>query len=74
VKDWEATVAQSFDDPKVCGVSRVVTGRIEVSAQSGRLRMNSETCEYTPSRNCYTLTYEQKANAASGKAPDLTLR
>ncbi len=74
VKDWEATVAQSFDDPKVCGVSRVVTGRIEVSAQSGRLRMNSETCEYTPSRNCYTLAYEQKANAASGKAPDLTLR
>jgi hypothetical protein len=74
VKDWEATVAQSFDDPKVCGVSRVVTGRIEVNSQSGRLRMNSETCEYTPSRNCYTLTYEQKAKTAPGKVPDLALR
>ena len=74
VRDWEATVAQSFEDPKVCGVSRVVSGKIEVSDQSGRPRMTVETCENNPSRSCYTLVYDQRPAARGMQKPDLALR
>ncbi|MBU6152753.1 MAG: hypothetical protein KGP28_00495 [Bdellovibrionales bacterium] len=74
VRDWEATVAQSFDDPKVCGVARVVSGRIAVSDQSGRPRMTAETCENNPSRICYTLAYDHRPTAPGRPKTDLALR
>ncbi len=74
VKDWEATVAQSFDDPKSCGIPRVVTGRIEVSVQGSRSFMNTETCETQTATACYRLTYEQKNSTPARESADLALR
>jgi hypothetical protein len=73
MRDWEASVAQSFDDPRTCGISRVVSGRVGVDERSGRPKLTAETCENGPSRNCYTLLYEKRP-AFPGRQPGSTVR